>query len=62
LPTSIKVIGVGGAGCKAVIHMLEAGLAGVAFIAVDSDPQSLVDSTASKQVLINDNPVQSLDG
>ena len=33
----IKVIGVGGGGCNAVNRMVEAGLKGVEFIAVNTD-------------------------
>ena len=35
----IKVIGVGGGGCNAVNRMIEAGLKGVQFIAVNTDKQ-----------------------
>ena len=37
----IKVIGVGGGGCNAVNRMIEAGLKGVQFIAVNTDRQAL---------------------
>ena len=37
----IKVIGVGGGGCNAVNRMVEAGLQGVEFIAVNTDRQAL---------------------
>ena len=37
----IKVIGVGGSGCNAVNRMVEAGLKGVEFIAVNTDRQAL---------------------
>ncbi|MCI8608247.1 MAG: cell division protein FtsZ [Firmicutes bacterium] len=37
----IKVIGVGGGGCNAVNRMVEAGLKGVDFIAVNTDRQAL---------------------
>ena len=37
----IKVIGVGGGGCNAVNRMVEAGLKGVEFIAVNTDRQAL---------------------
>ena len=38
---SIKVVGVGGAGTNAVNRMVEAGLKGVEFIAVNTDKQAL---------------------
>jgi cell division protein FtsZ len=41
LPARIKVIGVGGGGCNAVNRMIESGLSGVDFIAVNTDKQDL---------------------
>lgn len=38
---SIKVVGVGGGGCNAVNRMVEAGLKGVDFIAINTDAQAL---------------------
>ncbi|MFQ5629535.1 MAG: cell division protein FtsZ, partial [bacterium] len=41
-PTArMKVIGVGGGGCNAVNRMIEANLAGVEFISVNTDLQAL---------------------
>ena len=37
----IKVIGVGGGGCNAVNRMIEGGMKGVTFIAVNTDKQAL---------------------
>ena len=42
----IKVVGVGGGGCNAVNRMIDAGLKGVEFIAVNTDAQSLLMSDA----------------
>ena len=42
----IKVVGVGGGGCNAVNRMIDAGLKGVEFIAVNTDAQSLLVSDA----------------
>lgn len=42
----IKVVGVGGGGCNAVNRMIEAGLKGVEFIAVNTDAQALLMSDA----------------
>ena len=48
----IKVAGVGGAGGNAVGRMIEAGLAGVEFIAVNTDLQALKDSQAHQTMQI----------
>src|ERR1044071_9872179 len=42
----IKVVGVGGGGVNAVNRMIEAGLRGVEFIAVNTDAQTLLMSDA----------------
>ena len=42
----IKVVGVGGGGCNAINRMIDAGLKGVEFIAVNTDAQSLLMSDA----------------
>src|SRR5437867_10795112 len=42
----IKVIGIGGGGVNAVNRMIEAGLRGVEFIAVNTDAQTLLMSDA----------------
>ena len=42
----IKVIGVGGGGCNAVNRMVDTGLKGVEFIAVNTDAQALLMSDA----------------
>ena len=49
---SIKVIGVGGAGGSAVERMKEVGLAGVEFVAINTDAQALHHSTADTKVHI----------
>jgi cell division protein FtsZ len=48
----IRVIGVGGAGVNAVNRMVEAGVSGVEFIAINTDLQSLQQSTADVTVHI----------
>ena len=45
-PAVIKVIGVGGGGCNSVNRMIEAGLQGVEFIAINTDAQALAQSKA----------------
>src|ERR1700730_7612780 len=46
----IKVVGVGGGGCNAVNRMIDAGLKGVEFIAVNTDAQPLLTSDADVNV------------
>jgi cell division protein FtsZ len=48
----IKVIGVGGGGTNAVNRMIEAGLSGVEFIAINTDAQALLMSDADYKVHI----------
>ena len=45
---TIKVIGVGGAGNNAVNRMIESGIKGVDFIAVNTDRQALQKSKAPR--------------
>ena len=51
---TIKVIGVGGAGNNAVNRMIEAGIKGVDFIAVNTDRQALQTSKASTKIQIGE--------
>jgi len=51
-PTVIKVIGVGGGGSNAVNHMIECGLRGIEFIAVNTDRQALEKSMAGVKLTI----------
>ena len=51
---SIKVIGVGGAGNNVVNRMVDAGVQGVDFIAVNTDKQDLNKSTADEKVQIGE--------
>jgi cell division protein FtsZ len=46
----IKVVGVGGAGGNAVNHMIEQGVQGVEFIAVNTDAQVLARNRAPNQI------------
>jgi cell division protein FtsZ len=48
----IRVIGVGGAGVNAVNRMVDAGISGVEFLAINTDLQSLQQSTADVTVHI----------
>ena len=56
----IKVVGVGGGGCNAVDRMIETGLTGVEFIAVNTDAQALLRSKAPIQVRVGDNLTRGL--
>jgi len=38
----IKVVGVGGGGCNAVNRMIEEGIQGVEFVAINTDAQALM--------------------
>lgn len=51
---NIKVVGVGGGGNNAVNRMVDSGLKGIEFIAVNTDKQALGLSKASKKVLIGE--------
>ena len=51
----IKVIGVGGGGCNAVNRMIEEGIQGVEFIAVNTDAQALLLSRAPMRVRLGEN-------
>jgi cell division protein FtsZ len=54
LGTIIKVVGVGGAGGNAVQHMINKGVAGVEFIAANTDAQALNVSTAHNIIQIGE--------
>ncbi len=56
----IKVIGVGGCGGNAVDHMIEQGVQGVEFIAINTDVQALKRSKARNQVQIGGNITKGL--
>jgi cell division protein FtsZ len=51
-PTVIKVVGVGGGGCNAIDRMVEDGICGVDFVAVNTDAQTLRHSYATTRVHI----------
>lgn len=57
---SIKVIGVGGAGGAAINRMIEAGVEGVEFIAVNTDAQALHHSKAIKKIHIGKEATRGL--
>ncbi len=60
LRAKIKVIGVGGAGGNAVKRMIEAGLAGIEFYAVNTDHQALKTCHGATQLQIGINTTNGL--
>ncbi len=56
----IKVVGIGGGGCNAVNRMIEEGLQGVEFIAINTDAQALLLSRAESRVRIGDKLTRGL--
>jgi cell division protein FtsZ len=50
----IKVIGIGGGGCNAVNRMVDAGLQGVTFIAVNTDKQALAKCKAEVKIQLGE--------
>lgn len=56
----IKVIGVGGGGCNAVNRMIESGMQGVSFVAVNTDKQSLQRNRAETKIQIGEKLTKGL--
>ena len=56
----IKVIGVGGGGSNAVNRMIEEGMAGIEFIAINTDAQALLLSNSAHRVRIGDKLTRGL--
>ena len=50
----IKVIGVGGGGCNAINRMVDTGLGGVSFIAVNTDRQALAKCKAEIKIQLGE--------
>src|SRR3954462_5793364 len=59
-PAVIKVAGVGGGGTNAVNRMVEAGVAGVEFIAVNTDAQALLMLEADLKVQVGSHSTRGL--
>ena len=57
---SIKVIGVGGAGGSAVNRMVDSGLKGVQFTAINTDAQALYHSRAANKIHIGKDTTRGL--
>ena len=58
----IKVIGVGGAGNNAINRMIEEGLKGVEFIALNTDKQALLLSKANQKIQMGEKLTKGLGG
>lgn len=56
----IKVVGVGGGGCNAVDRMIDEGLQGVEFVAINTDAQALMLSKASTRVRVGEKLTRGL--
>jgi cell division protein FtsZ len=56
----IKVVGVGGGGCNAVDRMIDEGLQGVDFVAVNTDAQALMLSKANSRVRVGEKLTRGL--
>jgi len=59
-PAQIKVLGVGGGGSNAVNRMIEQGIHGVEFIAINTDAQALMLANAPQRVRIGDKLTKGL--
>ncbi|MGD8374113.1 MAG: cell division protein FtsZ [Candidatus Woesebacteria bacterium] len=57
---TIKVVGVGGAGGAAINRMIDAGVHGVEFIAINTDAQALHNSKAEKKIHIGRSTTRGL--
>jgi cell division protein FtsZ len=56
----IKVVGVGGGGCNAVDRMIDEGMHGVEFVAINTDAQALMLSKATTRVRIGEKLTRGL--
>jgi len=57
----IKVVGIGGGGVNAVNRMIEQGLKGVEFIAINTDAQALLMSDADVKLDVGRDSTRGLD-
>ncbi|MBO5667172.1 MAG: cell division protein FtsZ [Firmicutes bacterium] len=56
----IKVIGVGGGGCNAVNRMIDSGMKGIQFMAINTDKQALAGSKAETKIEIGEKLTRGL--
>ena len=59
-PARIKVLGVGGGGCNAVNRMIEEGIQGVEFMAINTDAQALMLCQAPVRLRIGEKMTKGL--
>jgi len=52
--TRIMVMGVGGGGCNSINRMIDGGVKGVEFVAINTDKQALAKSKAPKKIVIGE--------
>lgn len=60
LSAVLKVIGVGGGGCNAIESMINRGLGGVEYIAINTDNQALLKNSAPVKIQIGRNKTRGL--
>ena len=60
MSAQLKVVGVGGGGCNAIDSMINRGLSGVEFIAINTDAQVLEESYATHKIQIGTNVTRGL--
>lgn len=60
MSAQLKVLGVGGGGCNAIDSMINRGLGGVEYIAVNTDAQVLIKSNATHKVQIGTSVTRGL--
>jgi cell division protein FtsZ len=58
--TEIKVVGIGGGGTNTVDRMIESGVQGIDFIAINTDAQALERTVARKRIQIGDRTTRGL--
>ena len=56
----VKVIGVGGGGCNAVNRMIDSGMKGIQFMAINTDKQALSGSKAETKIQIGEKLTRGL--
>jgi cell division protein FtsZ len=59
-PALIRVVGVGGGGSNAINRMIDEGIVGVEFIAVNTDKQALMGSNARQRLVIGERSTRGL--
>ncbi len=60
IKTTIKVVGVGGAGCNSISRMNDEGIEEVELIAINTDAQHLLHTRAPRKILIGKNVTKGL--